>query len=225
MITHDREREHEEEKLPEHRHMPTLPAGSIYSDVEVLFLGPWQQMRQRILSPFTEVLARMGVRADMLSFASVFLGLGFFLLAPVQFSVAFWLLVASLVCDALDGVEARATKTNTARGSFTDVFCDSVVVAFSVAGLAWKGLVNPVLAILFVYTYTALVTFLILHRLFRISSQGIIRPSRMILYIAVALYFFFHLNLFNGLLLCYLLTFPLVFLSFWRLRKAFSSPC
>src|SRR5437879_2786114 len=95
-------------------------SGSIYSDVEELVLEPWQRMRQRFLSPIAFVLARLGISADMLSFASV----------------------------------------------------------------------------------------------------GVVRPSRMLLYAAIALYFFFHIDLLNYLLLVYLLTLPLVFLSFWRLRKA-----
>jgi len=195
-------------------------SGSIYSDVEELVLEPWQRMRQRFLSPIAFVLARLGISADMLSFASVVLGIGFFLYAPFQFTVAFWFLIASLVCDSLDGVEARLTGTNTMRGSFTDVFCDQLVVAFTVAGMAWKGLIQPALAVIFVSVYTSLVMFLVLHRLLRVSSFGIVRPSRMLLYAAIALYFFFHIDLLNYLLLVYLLTLPLVFLSFWRLRKA-----
>jgi phosphatidylglycerophosphate synthase len=183
-------------------------------------LGPWQQIRQRLLSPIAFVLARLGLSADMLSYASVIFGLGFFLLAPFQFTIAFWLLVASIICDGLDGVEARLTKTNTVRGAFTDMFCDQAVVAFSIAGLAWTGLIHPVLAILFVYVYTALVTFLVLHRMLRVSSAGLVRPSRMLLYAAIALYFFFHIDLLNSLLILYILAFPLLFLSFWRLRKA-----
>ena len=195
-------------------------SGSIYSDVEELVLEPWQRMRQRFLSPIAFVLARLGISADMLSFASVVLGIGFFLYAPFQFTVAFWLLIASLVCDSLDGVEARLTGTNTVRGSFTDVFCDQLVVAFTVAGMAWKGLIHPALAVIFVSVYTSLVMFLVLHRLLRVSSFGVVRPSRMLLYAAIALYFFFHIDLLNYLLLVYLLTLSLVFLSFWRLRKA-----
>ena len=195
-------------------------SGSIYSDVEELVLEPWQRMRQRFLSPIAFVLARLGISADMLSFASVVLGIGFFLYAPFQFTVAFWFLIASLVCDSLDGVEARLTGTNTMRGSFTDVFCDQLVVAFTVAGMAWKGLIHPALAVIFVSVYTSLVMFLVLHRLLRVSSFGVVRPSRMLLYAAIALYFFFHIDLLNYLLLVYLLTLPLVFLSFWRLRKA-----
>ncbi len=80
---------------------------SIYSEDEELVLGPWQRMRQRILSPVAFVLLRLGITPDMLSFASVGLGIGFFVLAPFQFTVAFWLLVASIIFDGLDGVEAR----------------------------------------------------------------------------------------------------------------------
>jgi hypothetical protein len=112
------------------------------------------------------------------------------------------------------------TGTNTVRGSFTDVFCDQLVVAFTVAGMAWKGLIHPALAVIFVSVYTSLVMFLVLHRLLLVSSFGVVRPSRMLLYAAIALYFFFHIDLLNYLLLVYLLTLPLVFLSFWRLRKA-----
>src|SRR5215471_3279241 len=204
-----------EHGLPRVNQVPMLhpSGGSIYSQEEERFLGPWQRTRQRFLAPIAFALSRLGISANMLSLISVILGLGFCLLAPVNFVLAFWLLVASIVCDGLDGVEARLTRTNSARGSFTDMFCAQVVVALSVAGLTWKGLIHPVLALLFVYVYTALVTFLILHQTLGVSSKGIIRPSRMLLYAAVALYVFFHINLLNGLLLVYLLALPLLLLS------------
>ena len=128
--------------------------------------------------------------------------------------------VASVICDGLDGVEARFTHTNTTRGSFTDVFCDVAVVGLVVAGLAWAGLIHPALAVLFVYSYTALAIFLVLHRLLAVSSAGILRPSRMVFFAAVALYFFLRIDLLNILLLLYLPALPLLCLSFWRVRKA-----
>jgi phosphatidylglycerophosphate synthase len=194
--------------------------GSIYSEDEERVLRPWQQVRQFFLTPLAALLSRLGISPDMLSFTSVGLGIGFCLLAPFQFTLAFWLLVASVICDGLDGVEARLKRTNTTRGSFTDMFCDQLVVAFSTAGMAWKGSINPVLAILFVYVYTALVIFLALHRMLQVSSRWIVRPSRMLLYIAIGLDFFFNINLLNILLVIYLLAFPMLALSFWRLRKA-----
>lgn len=194
--------------------------GSIYSEDEERWLGPWQRIRQFVLAPIAALLSRLGISPDMLSYASVAFGVGFFLLAPFHFTIAFWLLVASVICDGLDGVEARLKGVSTASGSFTDVFCDVAVVAFSVAGMAWKGAIHPALAVLFVYVYTAMVIFLILHRLLAVSSHWIIRPSRMVLYIAIGLDFFFRIDLLNYLLLTYLLALPLLALSFWRLRRA-----
>jgi phosphatidylglycerophosphate synthase len=195
--------------------------GSIYSEDEERVLGPWQRIRQYFLTPIALILSRLGISPDMLSYTSVAFGIGFFLLAPFHFVVAFWLLVASIICDGLDGVEARLKRTNTARGSFTDMFCDQAVVAFSVAGMVWRGSINPILAILFVYVYTSLVIFLMLHRMFQVSSHWIVRPSRMLLYTAIGLDFFFSVNLLNLLLATYLLAFPMLALSFWRLRRAF----
>lgn len=192
---------------------------SIYSEDEELVLGPWQRIRQFFLTPIAFALSRLGISPDMLSFLSLALGIGFCLLAPFRFAVAFWLLVASVICDGLDGVEARLMRVNTPRGSFTDMFCDQMVVAFSVAGMAWKGAIHPVLAILFVYVYTALVTFLVLHRILQVSSHFIIRPSRMLLYAAIGLDFFFNIDVLNYLLLVYLFALPILCLSFWRLRK------
>ncbi|HEV2662346.1 MAG TPA: CDP-alcohol phosphatidyltransferase family protein [Ktedonobacteraceae bacterium] len=194
--------------------------GSIYSEDEARILVPWQKMRQAMLSPIARLLAYLGISADALSYVSVALGIAFCLLAPTHFTIAFWLLVASVLCDGLDGVEARLKGTTTARGAFIDAFCDQLVVAFSVAGMAWRGLIHPALAVLFVYIYTALVLFLMLHSMLRVSSHWIIRPSRMLLYVAIALVFFFHINVLNYLLAIYLLTLPLLVLSFWRLRNA-----
>src|SRR5258706_8684942 len=125
--------------------MKVPPFGSIYSEVEERVLGPWQRKRQRLLTPIAIVLSRLGISADMLSFASVFFGLGFFLLAPFQFAIAFWLLVASVICDGLDGVEARLKGATTPRGSFTDMFCDQLVVAFMWAGVGWEERIYPLL--------------------------------------------------------------------------------
>src|SRR6266705_764305 len=181
--------------------------GSIYSEDEERVLGPWQRIRQYVLTPIAAILARLGIKPDMLSYTSVAFGIGFFLLAPFYFALAFWLLVTSIILDGLDGVEARLKGMNTPRGSFTDMFCDQAVVAFSVAGMVWRGSINPVLAILFVYVYTALVIFLMLHRMLQVSSHWIVRPSRMILYSAIALDFFFGIDLLNFLLIIYLLAF------------------
>ncbi len=194
--------------------------GSIYSEDEARVLGPWQRIRQFVLAPVAALLARLGISPNTLSYTSVAFAIGFFFLATINFTIAFWLLVASIICDGLDGVEARLTRTNTPQGSFTDMFCDQAVVAFSVAGMVWRGDMNPVLAILFVYLYTSLVIFLMLHQMLQVSSHWIVRPSRMVLFAGIALVYFFNFNLLNILLDTYLLAFPMLALSFWRIRRA-----
>jgi hypothetical protein len=59
-----------------------------------------------------------------------------------------------------------------------------------------------------------------LHRMLQVSSHWIVRPSRMVLYIAIGLDYFFKIDLLNFLLLTYLLALPMLGISFWRLRKA-----
>jgi len=141
-------------------------------------------------------------------------------LVPFQFTLAFWLFAASLVCDGLDGVVARQVKKNTAAGSYTDLFCDQTVVAFCTVGMVWRGDIYPALAVLFVFTDTALSIQLVLHHLLQVSSRWIVRPGKTLFSIAIGLDFFFHINLLNYLLLAYLLTLLLLVISFRRLRKA-----
>src|SRR5258708_24278820 len=112
--------------------------GSIYSEDEESVLGPWQKVRQFFLAPLAAGLSRLGISPDMLSFTSVGLGIGFFLLAPFHFRLTFWLLVASVICDGLDGEEARLKTSNTPCGSFTDMFFDQLDVAVRVAMEASK---------------------------------------------------------------------------------------
>jgi phosphatidylglycerophosphate synthase len=201
-------------------HSPPQAPPSLYSESEAPFLYPWQRLRQMLLLPIAAMLDALHITPDMLSWASVALGAGFFFLARLRFDIAFWLLVGSVFLDALDGVLARYHRTPSAKGSFTDAFCDEVVVALTVGGLVWQGTINPVLGVVFVYLYTILVTLLLLHQVLAVSSQWIIRPSRMLLYAFVGIYFFFGRNWLDGLLLAYLLALPMLGLSYWRLRRA-----
>jgi len=193
---------------------------SVYSGVEGKVLYRWQRVRQTLLKPVAAGLSRLGITPDMLSLASVLLGIGFFFCARLNLGVAIGLLAASVILDGLDGVLARYTRNVSARGSFTDMFCDQLVVALTVGGLVWAGVIMGVLGVLFVYIYTALVIFLVLHEMLAVSSSWLIRPSRMLLYVFVVVYYFTGRNWLDYLLLSYLGATPLLMLSFARLRRA-----
>ncbi len=193
---------------------------SIYSGSEERFLYAWQRVRQTLLLPLAAVLDTLHITPDMLSWSSVALGAAFFFVARLRFDLAFWLLVASVLLDTLDGVLARYRRASSAKGSFTDTFCDMAVVALTVGGLIWQGSINAILGLIFVYTYTLLVTLLLIHQLLGVSSTGIIRPSRMLLYTFVGIYYFFGKDWLNWLLGAYLITLPMLGLSYWRIRRA-----
>ena len=190
------------------------------SQIEAFFFAPLRLWRQRLFGRFTTSLAQLGISADMLSLSSILPAIGFCFLAPRDFSLAFWLLWISLICDGLDGVLARQTKTNGMGGAFTDTFCDLSVLALWIAGLVWQGMLNPVLAIFFLFISTCIGLFFILHHLLNVSTRWLLRPGKSFFCIAIGLDFFFHINLLNALLVVYLLTIPCLGLSFWRLKKA-----
>src|SRR5260370_32979229 len=98
--------------------------GSIYSEDEERVLGPWQKVRQFFLAPLAAGLSRLGISPDPLSFTSIALGIGFFLLAPFPFTLAFWLFVASVIFPGPDTVPDRLKRTMTPRGASTDMFFD-----------------------------------------------------------------------------------------------------
>ena len=50
---------------------------SIYSEDEERVLGPWQRIRQYVLTPIAAILVRLGIKPDMLSYTSVAFGIGF----------------------------------------------------------------------------------------------------------------------------------------------------
>ena len=100
-------------------------------------------------------LAAAGVGADTLTYLSLALALGAGIAAALQaFAIAALLVVASGICDVLDGAVARASGSQSRYGALLDSTIDrysdvlplvGLIVAFKSAGFA---LVVPALALL-----------------------------------------------------------------------------
>lgn len=197
---------------------------NIYSNTESTLLYTSQRVRQKLFKPVVILLNWMHVSPDILSFLSVLLGVGFLLTvnigAPNQgiSSVSLLFLFCSVLFDGLDGVLARSSNRATAKGSFTDMFCDQLVVTFTCAGLVYQSIISPVLAILFTYAYASLAFFLFIHHLLEVSTQWIIRPSRMVFFVFIAFYFFTGNNWLNIILVIYLIAYAFLSFSYFRLR-------
>jgi phosphatidylglycerophosphate synthase len=200
-------------QITSHLHM-----NSAYTIEEAKFLLPWQSIRQKLLHPFMRMFVLFRITPDTLSYGSVLFGLGFTLLASNNFTIAFWLLMLAIACDGLDGVLARYLGTASSSGSFTDAVCDQTVLALSIIGMIVKGVINPLLGVSFVFTYTTFMMLIILHALLKVPSHFIFRPSRNLFFITIGIYFFFGINVLNIFLALSLLTLPLVAVSFLRIK-------
>jgi phosphatidylglycerophosphate synthase len=193
---------------------------SLESPLEALMMEPLRALRQRLLGPFAAWLARYGVSADMLSFAALIPALGFCVLAPLNFVLACWLMAIALAFDGLDGVLARQTQTSSLGGAFTDMCCDLLVLTLLLGGLVWRGTINPLLALFFLFMYIFFGMFFVLYHLLHISTPWLLRPGKSLFCLVVIVDTVFHIHLLNTLLVLYFSTLPLLGISFWRIKKS-----
>jgi phosphatidylglycerophosphate synthase len=125
----------------------------------------------RLLAPplaaLAQRLVRAGVGADAVTFAGFGLGVAAALAIALQRPLAgLALLLASRLCDGLDGAVARLTQP-TDRGAFLDIALDflfyaSIPLAFAVAAPQSNGLPAAVLLAAFVGTGSSFLAFAVL---------------------------------------------------------------
>ena len=117
-----------------------------------------------VLDRLARILVRHRIGADALSFIGLAIGWAAAVAITLQ---AFWLgaalILASRLCDGLDGAVARAT-TPTDRGGFLDITLDflfypAVPLAFAMAEPAANALAASVLLAAFVGTGTCFLAF------------------------------------------------------------------
>ena len=112
-------------------------------------------------------LVRAGIGADAITLAGFGLGVaGAVAIALQAYGLGLTLLLASRLCDGLDGAVARLT-TPTDRGAFLDIALDflfyaSVPLAFAVADPAQNALAAAVLLAAFIGTGSSFLAFAVL---------------------------------------------------------------
>jgi CDP-diacylglycerol--glycerol-3-phosphate 3-phosphatidyltransferase len=113
--------------------------GSLLFGASAMQMGYWG------LDPIGRFLARVGVSANAISTSSLLLGLGAAVaIALGHFGAAGALAVVSALCDALDGMVARHTKTASDSGEVLDATVDRYVEFTFLGGLAIHDHDNPV---------------------------------------------------------------------------------
>jgi phosphatidylglycerophosphate synthase len=131
-------------------------------------------------------LARAGIGADALTLAGFALGLGAAVAIARHAPIAgLGLIVASRLCDGLDGAVARATRP-TDRGAFLDITLDfvfyaSIPLAFAAADPAANALAAAVLLAAFIGTGSSFLAFALLAE--RRGLRSAAYPSKGIYYL------------------------------------------
>jgi phosphatidylglycerophosphate synthase len=145
---------------------------------------------QRLLAPILEriagALVARGVGADAVTVAGFVLGLG----AAGAIAFSHWwpglaLLLASRLCDGLDGAVARLTRP-TDRGAFLDITLDfafyaSIPLAFAVADPAANALASAVLLTSFIGTGSSFLAFAVMAE--RRGVQNLALPDKGLYYL------------------------------------------
>lgn len=164
------------------------PKGDCYSAGERAWMEYGQELRGRVCAPWLSLLTRFRVRPDHLTVLSLAFGVAF---GPLWYLEREWLAVTSLwihvAVDGLDGPLARFQRTASPRGSFTDSFCDQLVVS-TVTIMLMVG--TPKLSVfagaIFLVLYAGVLAIAMVRNTLQIPYSWLIRP-RFFLYLAIPL--------------------------------------
>ncbi len=110
------------------------------------------RMRWFLFRPLVVVLARLGVSANAVSYASVLAMLPVVFVAHDHPWLAVACMAGSVVLDMNDGLVARHRGTASDKGKFVDMVCDNVSFTVFMLGVTRAGLMAPVPSVLLTYT-------------------------------------------------------------------------
>lgn len=137
-----------------------------------------QQLRGRWLAPVLRGLTQAGITADMITLWSLLLGLLFCAAYPWRPAIGLWLLGVHVLLDGLDGPLARHQGAASRAGSFTDTFCDQIVISASTITL--MALPEPRIGVvpggLYLVLYALVVALAMVRNALAIPYSWVLRP-------------------------------------------------
>lgn len=160
--------------------------GDCYSAGERDWMEYGQRLRARLLAPGLRLMTRLRITPDHMTILAFLFGIAF---APLWLLEEFWLAVSVLwihvALDGIDGPLARHQQCASPRGSFTDSFCDQLVVcAVTISLMIGVPGVSAVAGSTFLVVYVAVLAIAMVRNTLQIPYSWLLRP-RLILYLAV----------------------------------------
>ena len=153
-------------------------------------------IRDNILRVFLKPLIWLHVSPNMLTFVS-FISLGgffYFFIDNPLFSIIF--LFAHVLLDGVDGSLARATGKSSHAGSFLDMLNDHTGMVIVVGTVMYYSMLNSLLGLTYVYTYSLLVIFILYQNSLGVPPRVVFR-SKYFFYMLYMLWALSGINIFN----------------------------
>jgi phosphatidylglycerophosphate synthase len=125
------------------------------------------KVTEAIFRPIIKFFTVLHVTADMLSYLGVLVMLGFIWALPENLTLAFWLLVARVFIDVMDGPLARYQKTDSDRGKFVDVLMDNLSFALFIFGVIGSGLMQGVTGAIYLFLTELVIVLMIIRYNFK----------------------------------------------------------
>lgn len=157
--------------------------------------------RDRYLGFFADIMIKLKITANMVSYFRLFLYLPIFLSIGINLWCTFFLVILSFLLDALDGLIARKTKMTSFFGEKLDFLIDKLQLLPIIAGLVFYSYAAWFWAFLYLSEFL-LSVFLIF------IKNKTFNYSRFLLYFSVLFYCIWFINIIDIVL---------VFLSFYQL--------
>jgi phosphatidylglycerophosphate synthase len=144
----------------------------------------YQDLRAKFLGPLLRLLTFFRINADHLTIVSLIIGLSFCWLWWSAPHLALLAILIHVAIDGLDGPLARFQGTASPRGSFTDTFCDQIIVAASTITLMMQpeGFVDVLPGSIYIFVYTLVVALAMVRNALQVPYTWILRP-RFIIYL------------------------------------------
>jgi len=176
-------------------------------------------IRDKIFYPLAFVLHKTGLNANKLSYFGLFVLIGFIVYVKSNPVLAAIFLILHVVIDGVDGVLARSFQKESTQGELVDMICDHTGMFIVVLSLGWRELIDSTIGLLYVYSYTILMVFIVIRHMLKIPIKLWFR-SKFFLYAIYLLWVFTEYNYMNKALLVFsILIIPSTLISFVKIKN------
>lgn len=169
-------------------------SSDVYAGKERKYMHKFQEMKDKLFSPFLKLLMILKITPNMLSVMSLILGVLFVVFISKDLMLSLLFLILSVFFDGIDGSLARFSNKVSKNGALVDQVCDHSMIVLSAVGFVMIGLVNILWGIVYVLSYTLLVFTVVARNKREIPFSFVLRP-RLFVYLAFLIFVVWNVNL------------------------------